>query len=125
MRILLDTHLLLWWVKGDRQLSSEAASQIANPRNTIYVSAVSLWEIRLKESLGKLKLPKDFEIRLASESFESLALTAEHTRLIAQLPWHHRDPFDRMLIAQARSEGLTLLTADHSLAVYGDGVRTV
>lgn len=88
----------------------------------MFVSAVSLWEIRLKESLGKLKLPSDFEARLARESFESLPLLAAHTRGVASLPWHHRDPFDRMLIAQAQVAGLKLVTADEAAAAYGDSV---
>lgn len=125
MRIQLDTHLLLWWLDGDRRLSKAVASLIGDPANAVYVSAVSLWEIRLKESLGKLKLPKDFEAKLADESFESLPLTAEHTRLIARLPWYHRDPFDRMLIAQAQAEGLVFLTADATLAPYGATVKSV
>lgn len=91
----------------------------------LLVSAVSLWEIWLKESLGKLRLPPDFETRLAEESFENLPLTAAHARQVALLPWHHRDPFDRMLVAQARSEKLEFLTADDIVTRYGDFVRLV
>ena len=81
--------------------------------------------IWLKESLGKLRLPADFEEALAAESFESLPLTASQTRQVASLPWHHRDPFDRMLVAQACAENLTFLTADRSLAAYGDFVHSL
>lgn len=125
MRVLLDTHLLLWWLAGSRSLSRTARALISAPENTVFVSAVSLWEIWLKESLGKLRLPADFERKLAAESFESLPLTAAQARHVAKLPWHHRDPFDRMLVAQARAENLILLTADHRVTAYGDFVRLV
>lgn len=98
---------------------------IAEPENTIFVSAVSLWEIWLKQSLGKLDLPADFEARLGEEGFENLPLTAAHTRGVARLPWHHRDPFDRMLVAQGNAEGLQLLTADVGMNAYGGCVRLV
>ena len=119
MRLLLDTHLLLWWLEGSPWLSAEARETIRDPENTVFVSAVSLWEIWLKQSLGKLRLPADFTERLAAESFESLSLMAAHTRQVALLPWFHRDPFDRMLVAQAQVEKLVLLTADEALAAYG------
>ncbi len=98
---------------------------IAAPENIIFVSAVSLWEIWLKQSLGKIALPPDFAGRLAEEQFESLPLTAAHTRGVAALPWHHRDPFDRMLLAQARAERLVFLTADLALTAYGAPARIV
>ncbi len=122
MRLLLDTHILLWWLAGDPALPAPARGLIQDPENTIFVSAVSLWEIWLKHSLGKLRLPEDFEEKLARESFENLPLTAAHTRGVALLPWHHRDPFDRMLIAQAQAERLNFLTADEIAAAYGDMV---
>ena len=125
MRLLLDTHLLLWWVANSESLSKQARALISDPENTVFVSAVSLWEIWLKESLGKLRVPADFEDKLASESFESLPLTGPQTRQVARLPWHHRDPFDRMLIAQAQVDDLTLLTADDRVSAYGDCVRLV
>jgi PIN domain nuclease of toxin-antitoxin system len=123
LRLLLDTHLLLWWLADDPSLPESARALIGEPDNMIFVSAVSLWEIWLKQSLGKLRLPAGFEERLAAESFEKLPLTASQTRHVASLPWHHRDPFDRMLVAQACAENLTLLTADGALTVYGDLVR--
>ncbi|MBL8220652.1 MAG: type II toxin-antitoxin system VapC family toxin [Bryobacterales bacterium] len=125
MRILLDTHLLLWWFANDPRLSEQARTLISEPGNTIFVSAVSLWEIWLKASLGKLRLPADFEARVAAASFESLPLSTAQTRGIASLPWHHRDPFDRMLVCQAHMENLVLLTADEAVARYGDFVRLV
>lgn len=123
MKVLLDTHLILWWLADSPSLSGEAREVICAPENTVFVSAASLWEIWLKENLGKLRLPPDFEQKLEAESFESLPLTAAHARRVALLPWHHRDPFDRMLAAQAQVEGLTLLTADPVMAAYGDLVR--
>jgi PIN domain nuclease of toxin-antitoxin system len=98
---------------------------IADPDNTIFISAVSLWEIWLKESLGKLSLPAGFAVRLEAEPFENLPLTATHARQFGLLPWHHRDPFDRMLVAQARAENLQFLTADRLLAAYGAPVRVI
>jgi PIN domain nuclease of toxin-antitoxin system len=125
MRLLLDTHILLWWLAGHPSLTDQARALIADPDNAVFVSAVSLWEIWLKQSLGKLQLPADFEERLAGESFESLPLLPAHTREVASLPWHHRDPFDRMLIAQARVAQLSLVTADEAAARYGDFVLLV
>ncbi|MBM3775369.1 MAG: type II toxin-antitoxin system VapC family toxin [Acidobacteria bacterium] len=125
MRLLLDTHLLLWWLAGSPSLSGKARALISDSENTVFASAVSLWEIWLKESLGRLRLPADFEERLAEESFESLPLTAAQTRQLALLPWRHRDPFDRMLVAQARVESLTLLTADPLVSGYGDFIMLV
>jgi len=98
---------------------------ISDPENTIFVSAVSLWEIWLKQSLGKLRLPADFTKRLAAESFEALPLRSSQTEHVASLPWHHRDPFARMLIAQAVTEKLVLLTADDVLAAYGAAVNVI
>jgi PIN domain nuclease of toxin-antitoxin system len=123
LKLLLDTHILLWWLDANPLLSDEAVRLIREPENTIFVSAVSLWEIWLKQSLGKLRLPANFLERLAAESFESLPLTAAQTARIANLEWVHRDPFDRMLIAQAQSENQVLLTADDVLAGYGASVR--
>jgi PIN domain nuclease of toxin-antitoxin system len=123
LKLLLDTHILLWWLDASPLLSEEAVSLIHEPENTIFVSAVSLWEIWLKQSLGKLRLPANFLERLAAESFESLPLTAAHTARIGNLEWVHRDPFDRMLIAQAQAENLLLLSADEILAAYGPSVR--
>jgi PIN domain nuclease of toxin-antitoxin system len=122
LRLLLDTHIVLWWLNDDPLLSQSATPLIRESESIIFVSAVSLWEIWLKQSLGKLELPEEFEDVLAAESFESLPLTAAHAREVARLPWHHRDPFDRMLVAQAWVENLTLLTADSVLAAYGDFV---
>jgi len=119
LRILLDTHLILWWLDGSALLPVMAKELIEDSENAVFVSAVSLWEIWLKQTLGKLRLPPEFEEKLGVESFENLPLTAAQTRRVADLPWLHRDPFDRMLVAQALAEDVTLLTADEVLAGYG------
>ena len=123
MKILLDTHLLLWWLSNSALLPEQARQLIGDPNNTIFVSAVTLWEVWLKTSIGKLRVPSGFAQKLAAESFGDLPLRAEHTQAIVTLEWHHRDPFDRMLIAQASVENLVLLTADRTLAAYGKSVR--
>ena len=123
MKFLLDTHLLLWWLSNSPLLPEQARRLIADPDNTIFVSAVSLWEVWLKTSVGKLRVPSGFARKLAAEPFEDLPLRAEHTPAVARLEWHHRDPFDRMLIAQAAIEDLILLTGDRALGAYGRLVR--
>jgi PIN domain nuclease of toxin-antitoxin system len=125
MRLLIDTHIILWWINDDPSLSRMACTLISDPSNTIFVSPVSTWEIWIKKSLGKLELPPEFEEVLAKEEFEYLPLTVAHTRGVADLPWHHRDPFDRMLIAQAQAADLTLLTADEQLVPYGSFIKRV
>ncbi|MBI4892004.1 MAG: type II toxin-antitoxin system VapC family toxin [Acidobacteria bacterium] len=125
MKFLLDTHLLLWWLADSPQLSAAARDAIADQNNTVFVSAVSLWEVWLKVSLGKLRLPPEFDEVLAAQPFEALPLTAAHARELGSLPWLHRDPFDRMLVAQAISARLTLLTADSAVGGYGPAVMVV
>ena len=115
LNLLFDTHILLWWLGNNPALKLQGRELIANPNNVIFLSAVTLWEIWLKQSIGKLTLPADFEARLAKEGFESLPLSAEHTKLVSSLPWHHRDPFDRMLVAQAMAAKIKLLTVDKDI----------
>ena len=122
---LLDTHLMLCWLADDSALSHQARRLISSPENIIFISSVNQWEISLKQSLDKLRLPAGFDEALANADFEQLSLTLDDARHIASLPWLHKDPFDRILIAQARARGLTLLTADQTVASYGDGVRMV
>jgi PIN domain nuclease of toxin-antitoxin system len=123
VKFLLDTRLLLWWLSDSPLLSAEARQSIGDPNNTVFVSAVSLWEVWLKSSIGKLRVPAGFARKLAAEPFEELPLRAAHTPAVGALEWHHRDPFDRMLIAQAIGENLVLLTADGALGAYGQSVR--
>lgn len=118
MRILLDTHFLLWWLADDPELGERGRTLIARPENLIFFSAVSIWEIRIKHALGKLDLPDDFAGALGREAFEPLAVTVEHAHAVQDLPQLHRDPFDRLLIAQARCERLTILTREGIIGQY-------
>ena len=118
MNLLIDTHVLLWWLNGDEELSDKAASAIAAPENLVFVSAVVVWECRIKQALGKLDLPAQFAEVLSSQPFLALDVTAAHAHGVADLPPIHRDPFDRMLASQARLERLVLVTADESLQRY-------
>ena len=117
-RCLLDTHVLLWWLSDDLQLGERARQMIRDPRNQIFVSAASTWEISIKSALGKLDVPADIDSVVEDEGFSKLPISLYHGQLAGQLPSIHRDPFDRMLIAQAQSEGLILMTADATIPQY-------
>jgi PIN domain nuclease of toxin-antitoxin system len=123
MNLLLDTHALLWWLDDNPTLSAEARDAIADGRNLVFVSAVVIWEVRIKQSLGKLQLPSNFREVLSSQAFDELPLTVDHAHRLAELPPHHRDPFDRMLVAQAIAERLTIVTRDPDIPRYP--VRTL
>jgi PIN domain nuclease of toxin-antitoxin system len=118
MNLLLDTHVLLWWLSDASTLSEKSRTAIADGKNLVFVSTVSVWEIRIKESLNKLKIPPNFRSVLAVQPFESLDITHEHAHAIKDLPACHSDPFDRMLVAQAKVEGFTLVTRDVHLKKY-------
>ena len=118
MNLLLDTHVLLWWLDDNPTLSAAARSAIADGQNLVFVSAAVIWEIRIKHALGKLAIPRNFRNVLDRQPFETLDITADHAHAVGNLPAHHRDPFDRMLIAQAKTEGLTLVTRDARLKQY-------
>lgn len=122
MRILLDTHAFLWWISNDPQLSAQARSLIEDVANEIVVSAVSGWEIAIKAQLGKLTVAADLEQFVASQItqnyFTILPIKLVHTLHIHHLPLHHRDPFDRMLVAQSQLEDLTMLTVDPLIMQY-------
>jgi PIN domain nuclease of toxin-antitoxin system len=118
MRLLLDTHVLLWWLADDPELGEGARHAIAAAENTCIVSAATIWEIAIKSALGKLEVPAEIEGLLAHEGFSSLNVSAEHAWEVGRLPAVHRDPFDRMLVAQCRIEGLTLVTHDATLGRY-------
>jgi PIN domain nuclease of toxin-antitoxin system len=122
-RALLDTHALLWMLRGEQRISKAARAVIDDPAAPLVVSAASLWEIAIKRSLGKLKAPADLARRLAAGGqVELLPIFPRHADAVADLPWHHRDAFDRLLVAQALLEDLTLLSADPQLADYGVSV---
>lgn len=117
-RLLLDTHTLLWWLSDDSRLGAAARALIADERNEVWVSAASAWEISIKKALGKLESPENLDGIVADEGFARLPVTFFHGEQAGALPPLHRDPFDRMLIAQAQAEGLELITADERLAAY-------
>jgi PIN domain nuclease of toxin-antitoxin system len=123
VNLLLDTHALLWWLDDNPTLSVEARDAIADGKNLVFVSAVVIWEIRIKQSIGKLKIPRNFREILDRQAFDELPLTVDHAHLLAELPPRHRDPFDRMLVAQAMAEKLTIVTRDPDIPRYG--VRTL
>ena len=118
MNILLDTHVLLWWLDDHPVLSDKARMPISDGSNLIFVSAAVIWEIRIKQSLGKLDIPPNFRQVLDQQPFEFLAITVEHAHAVGGLPAIHRDPFDRILIAQAKTEGFTILTRDPLFKEY-------
>ena len=119
---LLDTHTWLWWNGAPERLSPRVRAILEDPENPIYFSVASAWEIAVKVALGKLELPDSSEAyipaRLADNGFIALAIQLPHVLIVGKLPLLHRDPFDRLLIAQARHEGLTLLSVDPLVSQY-------
>jgi len=122
-RLLLDTHAFLWWLGDDPQLGREARSCIADSVNAVFVSAATGWEIGIKKALGKLQAPDDLDAVVEKEGFIHLPVTFFHGEQAGALPALHRDPFDRMLIAQAQAEGLVIVTRDPQIKAYG--IRTL
>lgn len=119
MKLLLDTHALLWWLANHKALGADARAAIRNGRNTVFVSAAVAWEIAIKRALGKLEAPDDLQEALAINRFRPLLISVGHAITAGALPRHHDDPFDRMLISQAQIEQLTLVTHDRQFADYG------
>ena len=122
-RLLLDTHAFLWWVSEVDRLAAGARAAIADTRNEVFVSAVTGWEIAVKKAKGKLTAPDNLAAMVDLKGFTHLPLTYHHAEQSAGLPMHHRDPFDRFLVAQAQAEGLILVTRDRNIPRYG--VRTL
>lgn len=118
MRLLLDTNALLWWIAGLPMLGPSARAEIGSPASEVFVSAVSAAEISIKQTTGKLEAPDDLVAQLPANGLIELPFTVRHGVAMRELPLHHRDPFDRMLITQARVEGLTLVTADRAMSAY-------
>ncbi|HOY58774.1 MAG TPA: type II toxin-antitoxin system VapC family toxin [Verrucomicrobiota bacterium] len=118
MKLLLDTQALLWWLADSAQLSEPARSAIGDGNNTVFVSAASAWEMEIKRGLGKLRTPENLQETLTQERFVELPVRFAHTAALRALPDLHQDPFDRMLIAQATVEGLTVVTSDRTFARY-------
>jgi PIN domain nuclease of toxin-antitoxin system len=123
MRALLDTHAFLWFILDDSQLSTPARSLIEDPANDIEISPASYWAIAIKIRLGKYVLPEPYqsfiETHLAANDFQILPIVPKHTALLTTMPLHHKDPFDRLLVAQALSETIPLVSADPQLDPYG------
>ncbi|PLX79143.1 MAG: PIN domain nuclease [Desulfuromonas sp.] len=122
-RYLLDTHVLLWWLSDAQQLGPRCREILADPRNEVYVSAATTWEISIKITMGKLQAPEDMDSIVEDEGFSKLPISLFHGQLAGSLPSYHRDPFDRMLIAQAQAEGLILITADENIGKYNLRLR--
>ena len=119
MNLLLDTHVFLWAVDNNPNLSPIAREAIVDGHNIVYVSAATAWEISIKRAIGKLKIPEsDYLEELRLHRFMPLSITTEHALAVENLPAHHKDPFDRMLIAQAQEEKLTLVTRDQRMKIY-------
>ena len=123
MRLLLDTHVLLWSLSEPGKLSGRTREALEDAINEVFVSAVSGWEIAVKRALGKLEAPDDLEAGIMGHGFLPLNLTFAHAEHAGALPPHHGDPFDRLLVAQAQIEGLVLVTGDARISLYG--VRTM
>lgn len=124
--LLLDTQLLLWWAIEPNRLPATIRSLVADPLQPLVLSVVSLWEVAIKSSLGRV----DFQVEAAAlrlgllgQGFRELPVRAEHVLAVQHLPWIHRDPFDRLLVVQAQVEGFRLLSADRTLAAYGTHVQ--
>ena len=122
-RLLLDTHVLLWALEDSPELGEKARRAVIDPRNEVFVSAINVWEITIKRSLGKLRGLDNLTTTVEDTGFTPLPITLFHAEQAGNLPMHHRDPFDRMLVAQAQAEGLTIVTKNDKIPRYA--VRTM
>ncbi len=122
MRILIDTHCWLWWLRSPERLGSASRALLEDRKNTVFVSAVLSWEIAIKHSIGRLEFPEDPETflppRILRDGFTPLPIGHSHALRTAVLPYHHRDPFDRLLVAQAQVEDLPIMTSDAAIQDY-------
>lgn len=123
MRYLLDTHIFLWSLDAKLKIKASIRHLIENPSNIIYVSVVSILEISIKKKIGKLHLKRKISTYIEKSDFEILNVTLDHVLMLDKLPLFHRDPFDRILIAQAKSENLIFLTADQQIKKYN--IKTI
>ena len=117
MSLLLDTHVVLWWLADDPALAEEIKDRVDHEPD-VHVSAATIWEIAIKQALGKISAPEDLPERVRASGFRELPIDFSHAAAAGRLPLIHRDPFDRMLVAQARCEGLTLVTSDQYCQQY-------
>jgi len=119
MQLLLDTHILLWWVMADRRLSKSLATALTSTENEVAVSAASIWEIAIKRTLGRIEIdPNELVASLTADGFVELPVRSTHALKVGSLPRHHDDPFDRILIAQSIAEGRRLVTRDKWILAY-------
>lgn len=127
MKVLLDTHVFLWWILNDERLGQKARVIIADGANEVFLSAASCWEIAIKTELGRLRLPKPPDIyvpdQMAMNALKGLPISPVHALRVSKLPNHHRDPFDRILVAQSQLEKIPLVTSDPLISRYD--VRTL
>src|SRR5262245_55359032 len=123
MKLLLDTHIFLWFIMGSPKLSINARTMIENPTNEKFVSIISMWETAIKVSIGKLVLSTPFDVLIPQQfslnGFELLSIKIDHIAMVATLPFHHRDPFDRLMAAQAMVEQMHIVSVDSAFDVYG------
>ena len=124
MRLLLDTHAFLWWMEGGNALSAHARTAMESPASVVYLSAASVWEMSIKRAKGRLESPADVAGALDECGFRELSVSIEHAQSVGALPLHHADPFDRILIAQAHIEGLTIVTRDPAFEAYDVSLLT-
>lgn len=119
MKLLLDTHAALWWLSDDDQIGEHVGRHLTDETNQVLLSAVVVWEVAIKRSLGKLDAPDDLVSILLGAGAQPLPVTLDHAAAVETLPWHHRDPFDRMLVAQAVTEDAAIVSRDAPLSEYG------
>jgi PIN domain nuclease of toxin-antitoxin system len=118
VKLLLDSHAFLWWIMDRPRLTDHAGDEISDRGNTVLISAATIWELEIKRASGRLEFDVDLPHEVARRSFTPLPVTSEHGVTAARLPPHHSDPFDRMLVAQAQIEGLTIVTSDRIISRY-------
>jgi PIN domain nuclease of toxin-antitoxin system len=119
VKLLLDTHAVLWWLADDTRIGDEVTRHLTDDTNQLLLSAVVVWEVATKRSLGKLDAPEDLAPTLLDAGAQPLPVTIDHAAALEKLPWHHRDPFDRLLIAQALTEDAAIVSRDEPLSEYG------
>ncbi|MGI8730976.1 MAG: type II toxin-antitoxin system VapC family toxin [Solirubrobacteraceae bacterium] len=118
MKLLLDTHAALWWLSDDDRMGADAARHLSDDSNHVLLSAAVVWEVAIKRALGKLRAPSDLGPVLLAAGVQPLAISVEHVAAVEALPAHHRDPFDRMLVAQASLEDATMVSRDPAVRQY-------
>ncbi len=119
MNLILDTHIILWWLDNSEKLPKKYFSVISDSDNICFISSATIWEISIKSGLGKLEIPDNFTDILQQEGFSELPVSWEHAAMVRNLPFHHKDPFDRLIIAQTIIEDYILLTVDKIIPIYG------